>query len=46
MSKFWAGEGDSHTSLAKVTILLLQDLSTLCVKDIYGICFHLSAQRS
>ena len=26
-----------HTSCAKVAILLLQDLSTLCVTDIYGI---------
>ena len=34
----------SHTSCAKVTILLLQDLSTLCVTDIYGIYFHLSVQ--
>ena len=34
----------SHTSYAKVAILLLQDLSTLCVTDIYGIYFHLSAQ--
>ena len=32
----------SHTSWAKVAILLLQDLSTLCVADIYGIDFHLS----
>ena len=38
----------SHTSCAKVAILLLQDenLSTLCVTDVYGICFHLSAQCS
>ena len=28
-----------HTSCAKVAILLLQDLSTLCVADIYGIYF-------
>ena len=34
----------SHTSCAKVAILLLQDLSTLCVTDIYGIYFHLSLQ--
>ena len=34
----------SHTSCAKVAILLLQDLSTLCVADIYGIYFHLSVQ--
>ena len=34
----------SHTSCAKVAILLLQDLSTLCVTDIYGIYFHLSVQ--
>ena len=34
----------SHTSCAKVTILLLQDLSTLCVTDIYGIYFRLSVQ--
>ena len=27
----------SHTSCAKVAILLLQDLSTLCVTDRYGI---------
>ena len=27
----------SHTSCAKVAILPLQDLSTLCVTDIYGI---------
>ena len=33
-----------HTSCAKVVILLLQDLSTLCVADIYGIYFHLSVQ--
>ena len=38
----------SHTSCAKVAIVLLQDenLSTLCVTDVYGICFHLSAQCS
>ena len=34
----------SHTSCAKVAILLLQDLSTLCVADMYGIYFHLSIQ--
>ena len=34
----------SHTSCAKVAILLLHDLSTLCVADIYGIYFHLSVQ--
>ena len=34
----------SHTSCAKVAILLLQDLSTLCVTDIYGIYFHLPVQ--
>ena len=34
----------SHTSCAKVAILLQQDLSTLCVTDIYGIYFHLSVQ--
>ena len=34
----------SHTSCAKVAILLLQDLSTSCVTDIYGIYFHLSVQ--
>ena len=34
----------SHASCAKVAILLLQDLSTLCVTDIYGIYFHLSVQ--
>ena len=33
-----------YTSWAKVAILLLQDLSTLCVTDIYGIYFHLSVQ--
>ena len=27
----------SHTSCARVAILLLQDLSTLCVTDTYGI---------
>ena len=31
---------------AKVAILLLQDLSTLCVTDIYGIYFHLCVQCS
>ena len=36
----------SHTSCAKVAILLLQDLSTLCVTDVYGIYFHLSDQCS
>ena len=30
----------SRTSCAKVAILLLQDLSTLCVTDIYGVYFH------
>ena len=34
----------SHTSCAKVAILLLQDLSTWCVTDIYGVYFHLSVQ--
>ena len=34
----------SHISCAKVAILLLQDLSTLCVTDIYGIYFHLPVQ--
>ena len=34
----------SHTSCAKVTILLLQDMSTLCVTDIYVIYFHLCVQ--
>ena len=34
----------SYTSCAKVAILLLQDLSTLCVTDIYSIYFHLSIQ--
>ena len=32
----------SHTSCAKVAILLLQDLSNFCVTDIYDIYFHLS----
>ena len=32
----------SHTSCSKVAILLLQDLSTLCVTDIYDIYFLLS----
>ena len=38
----------SHTSCpcGKVAILFLQDLSTLCVTDIYGIYFHLSVQCS
>ena len=36
----------SHTSCAKVAVLLLQDLSTLCVTDTYGIYFHLSVQCS
>ena len=31
----------SHTSCVKVAILLLQDLSTLRVTDIYGIYFRL-----
>ena len=35
-----------HTSYSKVAILLLQDLSTLCVTDINGIYFHLSVQCS
>ena len=35
-----------YTSCARVAILLLQDLSTLCVTDIYGIYFHLSVQCS
>ena len=34
----------AHASCAKVAILLLQDLSTLCLTDIYGICFHVSVQ--
>ena len=34
----------SYTSCPKVAILLLQDFSTLCVTDIYGIYFHLSVQ--
>ena len=34
----------SHTSCAKVTVLLLQDFSTLCVTDIYGIYFHFIQQ--
>ena len=33
-----------HKSWAQVAILLLQDLSTLCVTDIYGIYFRLSVQ--
>ena len=36
----------SRTSCAQVAILLLQDLSTLSVTDIYGIYFHLSLQCS
>ena len=36
----------SYTSCAKMVILLLQDLSTLCVTDIYSIYFHLSDQCS
>ena len=36
----------SHTSCAKVVILLIQDLSTLCVTDIYGIYFPLFIQCS
>ena len=47
MSKFLVGKGTlctSHPSCAKVPILLLQDLSTLCVTDIYGISFELSVQ--
>ena len=35
----------SHTSCVKVVILLLQDLSFVCVTDIYGIYFHLSVQK-
>ena len=35
-----------YTSCAKVVILLMQDLSTLCVTDIYGIYFPLSIQCS
>ena len=35
-----------NTSCAKVVILLLQDLSTLCDTYIYGIYFHLSVQYS
>ena len=34
----------SHTSSFKVAILNLQELSTLCVADIYGIYFHMSVQ--
>ena len=34
----------SHTSCPKVAILILQDLSTLCVTDIYGIYFRSSVQ--
>ena len=34
----------SHKSFPKVAILLLQDLSTLRVTDIYDIYFHLSVQ--
>ena len=34
----------SYTSSAQVAILLVQDLSTLCVADIYGTYFRLSAQ--
>ena len=34
----------SYTSFAQVAILLLQDLSTLCVADTYGIYFRLSVQ--
>ena len=34
----------SHTSCAKVAILLQELLSTLCVTDIYGIYFHLPVQ--
>ena len=34
----------SHTSCVKAAILLLQDLSTLCVTDIYGIYFLLSVR--
>ena len=34
----------SHTSCLKVAILLLQDLSTLRVTDIYDIYFHMSVQ--
>ena len=34
----------SHTSSPKVAILLLQDFSTLCVTDIYGIYFHFIQQ--
>ena len=36
----------SHTSCAKVTILLLEDLSTLLVTDIYVIYFRLSVKCS
>ena len=33
-----------HTSCAQTTILLLKDMSTLCVTDIYGIYFHFSVE--
>ena len=36
----------SHTSCAKVTILLLEDLSTFLVTDIYVIYFRLSVKCS
>ena len=36
----------SHTSCAKVAILLLQDLGTLCVTDIYGIYCVFSAYNA
>ena len=35
-----------HASCSEVATLLLQDLSTLCVTDIYGIYFHLLFQCS
>ena len=34
----------SYTSCGQVAILLLQDLSTLYVTDVYGIYFRLSVQ--
>ena len=33
-----------YISCSKVAILLLQDFSTLCATDIYGMYFHLSVQ--
>ena len=43
---FKYNEGASCTSHTKLAILLLQDLSTLCATDIYGIYFRLSVQCS